>query len=257
MFDLPEPFGPTTTVTPGRNSSRVRSANDLNPVSFSDLRYMKRHMGGNDTAVIRPKATSRPSAARHQCRMSNTASFGSVGTSSTSTAVTSARGGPAHSQSTRASTASRGPGRTPSLGRRPGSGPSPSDRGQMPEAGRAGGSRPPGPFPRRARRRPARSRLAPLAEVGGPLGDDGTPDRAAAPPAGIALPSIHPETSEVVACPPVRQQVGEIVEARPAVADPCPQHRAHRRPDRATRTASSEPPGRRGSTPARCSTSSA
>ena len=38
-LDLPEPLGPTTTVTPGRNSRRVRSANDLNPVSFSDFRY--------------------------------------------------------------------------------------------------------------------------------------------------------------------------------------------------------------------------
>jgi hypothetical protein len=40
-FDLPDPFGPTTTVTPGRNSRRVRSAKDLNPVSFNDLRYMR------------------------------------------------------------------------------------------------------------------------------------------------------------------------------------------------------------------------
>ena len=31
-FDLPEPFGPTTTVTPGSKLSVVASANDLNPL---------------------------------------------------------------------------------------------------------------------------------------------------------------------------------------------------------------------------------
>jgi hypothetical protein len=38
MLDLPEPFGPTTTETPGENSSRVRSGNDLKPFRFSDRR---------------------------------------------------------------------------------------------------------------------------------------------------------------------------------------------------------------------------
>jgi hypothetical protein len=38
MFDLPEPFGPTTTDTPGENSSRVRSGNDLKPFSEIDRR---------------------------------------------------------------------------------------------------------------------------------------------------------------------------------------------------------------------------
>ena len=37
-FDLPLPFGPTTTVTPGSNSSRVGSAKDLKPFIVSDLR---------------------------------------------------------------------------------------------------------------------------------------------------------------------------------------------------------------------------
>src|SRR5262245_12873033 len=37
-FDLPDPFGPTTTVTPGSSSSVVASANDLNPLRVSDLR---------------------------------------------------------------------------------------------------------------------------------------------------------------------------------------------------------------------------
>ena len=37
-FDLPLPFGPTTTVTPGSNSSTAGSANDLNPLRESDFR---------------------------------------------------------------------------------------------------------------------------------------------------------------------------------------------------------------------------
>ena len=32
MFDFPQPLGPTMTLTPGENSSRVRSGNDLNPL---------------------------------------------------------------------------------------------------------------------------------------------------------------------------------------------------------------------------------
>ena len=38
MFDFPDPFGPTITLTPGPNSRRVRSGNDLNPLSVSDFR---------------------------------------------------------------------------------------------------------------------------------------------------------------------------------------------------------------------------
>lgn len=39
MFDLPDPLGPTTTVMPGSSESTARSANDLNPLRTSDLRY--------------------------------------------------------------------------------------------------------------------------------------------------------------------------------------------------------------------------
>jgi hypothetical protein len=35
MFDLPDPFGPTTTDTPVPNSSLVRSGKDLKP--FIDI----------------------------------------------------------------------------------------------------------------------------------------------------------------------------------------------------------------------------
>ena len=37
-LDLPEPFGPTITDTPGENSRRVRSGKDLKPFRVSDLR---------------------------------------------------------------------------------------------------------------------------------------------------------------------------------------------------------------------------
>ena len=38
MLDLPLPLGPTTTVTPGSNSSVVVSAKDLKPLRVRDLR---------------------------------------------------------------------------------------------------------------------------------------------------------------------------------------------------------------------------
>ena len=41
MFDLPQPFGPTTTLTPGENTSRVRSAKDLKPLIVIELRCME------------------------------------------------------------------------------------------------------------------------------------------------------------------------------------------------------------------------
>lgn len=37
MFDLPEPFGPTTAVMPGSNRSVVADANDLKPRSVGSL----------------------------------------------------------------------------------------------------------------------------------------------------------------------------------------------------------------------------
>ena len=37
-LDLPLPFGPTTTVTPGSRSSVVASAKDLKPLRVSDRR---------------------------------------------------------------------------------------------------------------------------------------------------------------------------------------------------------------------------
>src|SRR5439155_9420063 len=40
MFDVPQPFGPTIAVTPGKNSSVVFSANDLKPMSCRLFRYI-------------------------------------------------------------------------------------------------------------------------------------------------------------------------------------------------------------------------
>jgi hypothetical protein len=40
MFDLPLPLGPTITLTPGVNVSRVRSGNDLNPFRLIAFRYI-------------------------------------------------------------------------------------------------------------------------------------------------------------------------------------------------------------------------
>ena len=51
MFDLPQPFGPTITLTPGENVSRVRSGNDLNPLRLISFRYIS-SVGGR-----RPQAS--------------------------------------------------------------------------------------------------------------------------------------------------------------------------------------------------------
>src|SRR3954470_12533103 len=40
-FDLPQPFGPTITLTPGENTSLVRSAKDLKPLMVIELRCMR------------------------------------------------------------------------------------------------------------------------------------------------------------------------------------------------------------------------
>src|ERR1700676_4977586 len=42
-LDLPLPFGPTTTVTPGSKSSVDGSAKDLKPLRVSDFRNTGRH----------------------------------------------------------------------------------------------------------------------------------------------------------------------------------------------------------------------
>ena len=46
MFDLPEPFGPTITLTPGEKVSRVRSGKDLKPFRLMAFRYIEIGKGG-------------------------------------------------------------------------------------------------------------------------------------------------------------------------------------------------------------------
>jgi hypothetical protein len=38
MFDLPQPLGPTITLTPGEKTNRVRSGKDLKPLIVIELR---------------------------------------------------------------------------------------------------------------------------------------------------------------------------------------------------------------------------
>src|SRR3954451_863498 len=40
MLDFPDPFGPTITLTPGENTSEVRSGKDLKPLMAIALRCM-------------------------------------------------------------------------------------------------------------------------------------------------------------------------------------------------------------------------
>src|SRR3954453_17779148 len=46
MLDLPDPFGPTITETPGVKSSLVRSGNDLKPLRLIDRRCMAIRLPG-------------------------------------------------------------------------------------------------------------------------------------------------------------------------------------------------------------------
>ena len=59
MLDLPLPFGPTTTVTPGSNSRVVVSAKDLKPLRVSDFR----NTPGHDLAAATAGASGTPTTA--------------------------------------------------------------------------------------------------------------------------------------------------------------------------------------------------
>ncbi len=71
MLDLPEPFGPTITLTPGVKVSRVRSGNDLNPFRLIDFRYISRSLSGRkararagrDRRAQRRRSSARSAAA--------------------------------------------------------------------------------------------------------------------------------------------------------------------------------------------------
>ena len=62
MLDLPQPFGPTITLTPGLNVSRVRSGKDLNPFRLIALRYISTQLSFEASEGSRSKRTPSPSA---------------------------------------------------------------------------------------------------------------------------------------------------------------------------------------------------
>ena len=68
MFDLPDPFGPTITLTPGPNSSLVRSGKDLKPLRTIDFRYIGGGLGVGGRTV-------HSSASSATCAASCSASF--------------------------------------------------------------------------------------------------------------------------------------------------------------------------------------
>ena len=51
MLDLPDPFGPTITDTPGENVSRVRSGKDLKPFRVIELRCMSSTVSNDSSAA--------------------------------------------------------------------------------------------------------------------------------------------------------------------------------------------------------------
>ena len=72
-LDLPEPLGPTITLTPGPNSSLVRSGKDLKPLTVIDFRYTPPPVGpAGPSAITRPHLAMASSA---DCAASCSASF--------------------------------------------------------------------------------------------------------------------------------------------------------------------------------------
>src|SRR5690348_6345991 len=73
MFDLPDPFGPTTQVIPGSNRSEVAEAKDLNPRRVRLFTYTRGlsspplmapaaqpHRGPGPTPGLTPRAPAKP-----------------------------------------------------------------------------------------------------------------------------------------------------------------------------------------------------
>ena len=107
MFDFPDPFGPTTTHTPGSNSSVVLSAKDLKPFSVNDLRNKT---APSPTADGRGRAPSpRTATSRRHSQNAEPLIADRCGTIVTSTPSTRARGGPVRHHATSRSTAAAGP----------------------------------------------------------------------------------------------------------------------------------------------------
>ena len=66
-LDLPEPFGPTTTHTPGSKSSVVLSAKDLKPFSVSDRRNNWPPSPGGDRRVVHRARQGLPAPTHSAC----------------------------------------------------------------------------------------------------------------------------------------------------------------------------------------------
>src|SRR5437868_5069240 len=231
-FDLPEPFGPTTTVTPGSNSSTVLSANDLKPRRVRDLRNTRE-------AILRE--LRQPSDRTHEDR----ARRGRFREKSRPSARETPAPRPAPLRPRRRRRrgpaaaldgTTRGPRRRrpeglrarPRPGRRRGCAPNPRPRRPAPGRGTTPGTTPPAPG-RRPRRGAARRRcssagrrrvpaaepisghrpsdLARLAEERGPPADALADDRLAAAPAGLALAGVHLVVQLVLARLPVEVDV--------------------------------------------------
>ena len=102
MLDLPDPLGPTITLTPGVNSSPVLSANDLKPRIESDRRNTVRPMLSADAAGVSQAPREIHASMRNPCSPPG-------GSSTTSTDTTRPQAGPLRHHVTSRSTASAGP----------------------------------------------------------------------------------------------------------------------------------------------------
>ena len=182
-FDFPDPFGPTTTVTPGSNSRTVLSANDLKPRSVNDLRNTRaapiavgnRSRGTKSAPRIvargprRAAATASPSldsapprrslrSPRATCAPTAPQPRGSPtrnparrrAPTSTSTRSTRARAGRARTTARRAPPPPPAPRARPRPARPTGCAPSPSRRARSPPACTTRGTTRPAPGPRSA-----------------------------------------------------------------------------------------------------------
>ncbi len=158
-FDLPEPFGPTTTVTPGSKSSTVLSAKDLKPFSVSDLRNTRGWL-----LSLVPDRSDAPRRRRGQGVRAGQAPRGPLGHVGISeprsrvprraarrarpTVTTRARGGPcAAPLDHRVDRRPEHPRTRPRHGRRGGCAPSRARPGLVPRVRNRRGTTPPGPDP--------------------------------------------------------------------------------------------------------------
>src|SRR5213595_2770640 len=60
MFDLPQPFGPTTAVIGSLNDSTVLSQNDLKPTTSSRLIRIVRRLSAGDDYDVPPGEQNEP-----------------------------------------------------------------------------------------------------------------------------------------------------------------------------------------------------